>query len=438
MHITMLLYGASYGSWIISILKMRNLCKASNLSKLLAIISVVVSSVNLFHLKPSSIYGSGNTGLYQQAPSFQDFSRETVAINSSQKEQQPSSIRSTRIVPNEKALRNYNFDSRGDGTSIHIPILPGREERSFDPATQVSITKNAEQASRSGILILTGTSSPTNPSPIPTKGTRIVRKSKTKTPPDASIMVQLNGELGNHLSGIAQAFGLQKALERDHGLHVNLVLNRTDNKYKNYRWTKPKPREELETCFPNLRGMDFQQGRGSEATLRAEQQQNWLSAKQINMLRRINRHQGIGNKEALLQEGLEYYLKLLADPTRPSVPENATITVPFLSSTTLSSTFVVDHYYDEIRDFVTFDDEACCAMVPDPDESVFVSTCTYTQNPICFLICIYTRVSQDPLEFIQASPHLIYFAVTIFMVYPALSKFCNRSWERRSGSLSSL
>ena len=69
-------------------------------------------------------------------------------------------------------------------------------------------------------------------------------------------------------------------------------------------------------------------GRGSEAILRVEQLLNWLSIKQINMMRRINRHQGIGCKSCS-RSVWNYYMQLFTDPTRPSVPTNATFTIPF-------------------------------------------------------------------------------------------------------------
>jgi hypothetical protein len=34
---------------------------------------------------------------------------------------------------------------------------------------------------------------------------------------------------------------------------------------------------------------------------------------------------------------------------------------------------LVDEYYDRYREFLAWDDPACCAQLPEPDETVFVS-----------------------------------------------------------------
>jgi hypothetical protein len=106
--------------------------------------------------------------------------------------------------------------------------------------------------------------------------------------------------------------------------------------------------------------------------------------------------------------GLQYYRELLTDPTRPNIPANANLAVPFLLSTTLSSNFVVDKFYNEIRDFFRFDDSHC-EKGPDPDESVFVSI-----NLVFVVIPASPRIRLLPFE--------CYFLIVLYYTL-ALSKF---------------
>jgi hypothetical protein len=189
----------------------------------------------------------------------------------------------------------------------------------------------------------------------------------------ATIVVFLTGHFGNYISGIAHAKGLQLSLLKEYGIRADLALFHDQNPRV---WKRV--RRELQLCFPNLRPLDFAKANGPEYQERARQQNEWLGTQQRRRLSSIN--QAINPPYALVgvinetnvMAGLQHYHELLTDPTRPNIPANANLAVPFLFSTTFSSSFVVDKFYDEIRNFLQFDD-SCCGQVPDPDESVFVS-----------------------------------------------------------------
>jgi hypothetical protein len=47
---------------------------------------------------------------------------------------------------------------------------------------------------------------------------------------------------------------------------------------------------------------------------------------------------------------------------------------------------LVDEYYDRYRNFFAVDDDACCAQLPDADETVFVSRCNLLPYLYSYLV----------------------------------------------------
>jgi hypothetical protein len=64
---------------------------------------------------------------------------------------------------------------------------------------------------------------------------------------DPTILVQLGGELANHLGYIARAFGLVWWLEREYGVRSNIVLRHQEAS----KWISA--RTDLTRCFPYVR-----------------------------------------------------------------------------------------------------------------------------------------------------------------------------------------
>ena len=136
-----------------------------------------------------------------------------------------------------------------------------------------------------------------------------------------------------------------------------------------------KVQKVLQSCFPNLSKLDFEQGDSSYFLFRPTNrvQVDWLTPQQKSALDQVNGkslplYDLITNET--MHTALQTFRNLLEDPSRPLPPGN--ISVPFLLSKTLASNYLVDRHYDEIREFLRLN-ETCCKLLPDPDETVFVS-----------------------------------------------------------------
>ena len=180
-------------------------------------------------------------------------------------------------------------------------------------------------------------------------------------PVQPTIVVQLSGELGNHLSKIAPAYGVQLLLKEKYGMDAKLVMRHQDHS----KWTKTPPI--LRQCFPKLAHWDYEEGNSEEFLERQRQQAEWLASRhqqqqqqQQAILDRVN---GIpaavpfGNRiltEEILDEPLRLFRSLLIERNATQNTsfvddETATISLPFLYMDTFSVHFMVDRYYDEIR-----------------------------------------------------------------------------------------
>jgi hypothetical protein len=186
------------------------------------------------------------------------------------------------------------------------------------------------------------------------------------TAPNATIVVQLSGEMGNNLHKIAFARGLQiQAMER--GVLTNMILRHMDG--DDSKWKRA--RSFISRCFPNLSHLDFEAGnsvRYKDLIL----QQKILFAGSASGLK-LN-----GKSDDEVARVLDHLRMLVMmnvtipfDETAGVLHHDAGIYLPFLIADIMVDHEYLDRFRDDFRNFFTFDDERCCAAVPDPDESVF-------------------------------------------------------------------
>jgi hypothetical protein len=203
-----------------------------------------------------------------------------------------------------------------------------------------------------------------------------------------TIIVQLSGELGNHLSKIAHGYGVQRMLEDKFGIKAKLVMRHQDHP----KWQRTPPI--LQACYPNLADWNYEEANSEEFVIRKKQQEEWLTKEQQETLARINGiqvyHGDIITEEILL-EAMNLFDSLLQSKTKPLIDQNATISLPFLTIDTFSVNFVVDKYYDEIRALFALNESACCPRIPPPTESVFVrsSSCLVTFLSVQSIFAIF-------------------------------------------------
>lgn len=198
--------------------------------------------------------------------------------------------------------------------------------------------------------------------------------------PLPTIVVQLRGELGNHLSTIAHGRGLQLYALEMYGLETNLLLRHQvmpDGITSNPKWDPT--RQTLQRCF-NFSEWDFSRGaQWKEFDDFKVQQEGWLDFLDLKKLDSINgrRMNGLLFKDnqpvqaSDIERGLETFLEVLSRKDRPAVHQSATLQLPFLLSESMDNNILVDKYVDYFRAFFQLDQSCCGEVEPDPDESVF-------------------------------------------------------------------
>jgi hypothetical protein len=237
-----------------------------------------------------------------------------------------------------------------------------------------------------------------------------------------SIVVQLSGEMGNNLHKIAFGRALQNLLkERYQIMDTQLVFRRQE---RGGKWVFPK--RDIQQCFPNLRHYDFELGNSDEFNERRRQQANWLGHDAAFQL--LELQNGISASD--IDKGLEYLHHLIdtknpmdGDPSstmmmEPSPPD-ANISLPFIYSQAFVDYSLIDRFYNDFRELFTFDELACCNLVPDADESVFVSK--NVQTPIILL-----RMDTCILLFPNNGSHLLgaFISALLFGVSALSQLYC--------------
>jgi hypothetical protein len=200
------------------------------------------------------------------------------------------------------------------------------------------------------------------------------------TSADGTIVINLSGELGNHLHHLAHGYGIYLWAKEKYGLNMTMVLHHQDSS----KWVTG--RMSLKACFPAFRNVDFSIGNSVEfRETRVPQQANWTVANS-SLLNLINYNTpNNGSKGGIhfddiqteLDRGLSHLRELVRDYPQQlssSEVETAQILLPYVQSTCMCPEFFLDKYYDEIRRRFQFDSSSCCKDVPAPDETVFVSS----------------------------------------------------------------
>lgn len=143
---------------------------------------------------------------------------------------------------------------------------------------------------------------------------------------------------------------------------------------KSRLWTVA--RDSVQQCFPNFRNWEFDtEAYTSYFGKRKGRMKNWIGKNEVKVLHHVN-----SKNPTYITQALDYFAKQTAraieDETIAKENDNHTISVPFLHSSILQHIdMYTDKYYDDLIPLMQFDDEKCCKMKPDPDETVFVSCC---------------------------------------------------------------
>lgn len=184
----------------------------------------------------------------------------------------------------------------------------------------------------------------------------------------ATVVIQLSGEMANNLHHISHGLGLKLLAKEEFDVDCNVVIRHFEG--PNNRAPKPKwksARDNIQMCFPNLAQWKFSEGNNKDFLNKQNMQRAWLQG-------RVDHLFGLINSEdiSMVRRGLDYFANdILIDPNRPQIDDDSPVRLPYLYSNTLNAFPMIDRYYDEIRNLMLFNDSACCSQLPGPDDSVF-------------------------------------------------------------------
>lgn len=185
---------------------------------------------------------------------------------------------------------------------------------------------------------------------------------------NVTLVIRLPESLGQAIGVMAAARVVQNIARSTFSIDIQLVLR---------IFGSPRGRTTalyLQSCFPNLgRSSTFQDGSILELDERTQQvNEQWNNYTISASLMELPK-----TKEGV-HETLQMLKTLLLEESvasRDLYPSsNSTISIPFLqTNTTFSPMYLLDpSQLDDIRRFLLLDDQKCCSLLPDPDETVLV------------------------------------------------------------------
>ncbi len=185
---------------------------------------------------------------------------------------------------------------------------------------------------------------------------------------EATIIIHMSGEMGNHINHLAHAYPIAWWAERKYGIKTRMIIR--DQVIRGRISPKSGYAKTIFTkCFPHLRTLyDGARANSPEYGIRIDQQYGWDIADDT-VLQHINN--GI-KTESDVDITLEHLRVLAMSDAIPEIDENATITLPLLESIPMENNRFVDWFYHDLRWLLTFNDTACCKALPDADETVLV------------------------------------------------------------------
>jgi hypothetical protein len=181
------------------------------------------------------------------------------------------------------------------------------------------------------------------------------------------ILVDLTGELGNHLHHLAHGLALQVMLAR-RGISTKVIPQRLANGDKYI-----KTQKQLQQCFPNLKQLKFYTINGLDTKKPKQLQESWLGKELASRLKLKS-----GSSLATTRQTVEAADLILQNThlleTRPSNASSSILSVPFIHTSNMINREFMDQFYDEIRAFFELNETACCPQDLVDKEAIFVST----------------------------------------------------------------
>eukprot|EP00980_Cylindrotheca_fusiformis_P004780 scaffold1025_cov102-Cylindrotheca_fusiformis.AAC.7 len=182
-----------------------------------------------------------------------------------------------------------------------------------------------------------------------------------------TIVVQLDGEMGNYMHQITGGLCVKDHVEKKLGLKTEIKL-RAQEYWKWERamnWTKQ--------AFPKTRSFDFRAANTEEFDHVRKLQEQWLqhlvTSKELNLTgvqdpTTLNHFKSTSKiRDVLILLNQTMYME------RPSLMSN-NFSIPHVYVDARLGYKCIERLLDDLKDFFAFDEEKNCKQVPDPDESV--------------------------------------------------------------------
>jgi hypothetical protein len=202
---------------------------------------------------------------------------------------------------------------------------------------------------------------------------------------DVSLMIGLSGEFGNHVDKMIRGWGIALLAKDEYNITSHIILKQQTSSGSTHPVTKARVSQQyLQQCFQHLQNQDFELG-------------NTIKQNYIDLFDEPN-HIALDGSIDSIRENLSKLKDYLKSPSKghfilPSTQNKSqnNINLPKLPPIIVESNNFggypfVDQYYDEVRQLFAFNNSVCCNEIPDPDESVFVSSAVLIFAYVWFMV----------------------------------------------------
>jgi hypothetical protein len=205
-----------------------------------------------------------------------------------------------------------------------------------------------------------------------------INNSASIHPIDATLAVGLSGEFGNHLHKLARAYGIAQMARDEFNISMHLLLQQQLNRRRN-RDGSPRiidkaisTQQHLQRCFGFLKSYDF--GLGNQLLEeRSSEIRNYFEQPADITMEGDDLDDIRSNLDKLMKHARTLSTSTSSVRNTNNTTRNELHALPRLlvETKSLRESFLVDRYYDMIRQTFLFNDTECCHEIADSDESVF-------------------------------------------------------------------
>lgn len=196
--------------------------------------------------------------------------------------------------------------------------------------------------------------------------------SKNSTVNDTlTIVVQLSGELGNHLSKMGNGLCVQHAIETELGIPTEIKLRAQDHSKWQHamQWTK--------AAFNSTRALNFRELNTPKFDLAHNAQRTWMQnlidGGRLNVTGIAHPHiltDGLDLDKTSLDNLLNLLNQTWTLRNEASTIGDAPISTPHVYTNSFLNDYCLDRTYDDLRDFFVIHEADNCKARPYPNETV--------------------------------------------------------------------